>query len=86
MLQLIQWICLLDYPCFAWSCILHIGKRAPEKTALLKQLYEEFDRAMSQDEDRASFRINSKVWFKHASGKFAVALCDSAVLNINYTL
>ena len=33
-------------------------KRAPEKTTLLKQLYEEeFDRAMSQDEDRASFRI-----------------------------
>ena len=47
------------YPCFAAGLAYYISvKRAPEKTALLKQLYEEeFDRAMSQDEDRASFRI-----------------------------
>ena len=33
-------------------------KRAPDRSALLKQSYEEeFQRAMSQDEDRASFRI-----------------------------
>ena len=33
-------------------------KRAPDKVALLKQVYEEeFDRAMSQDEERASFNI-----------------------------
>ena len=47
------------YPCFAAGLAYYISvKRAPEKTSLLKQLYEEeFDRAMSQDEDRASFRI-----------------------------
>jgi len=33
-------------------------KRAPEKVAMLKGLYEEeFQRALSQDEDRASFRV-----------------------------
>ena len=33
-------------------------KRAPEKTQLLKGLYEEeFQRAADQDEDRASFRL-----------------------------
>jgi hypothetical protein len=32
-------------------------KKAPERTGMLKQLYEEeFERALSQDEDRASFR------------------------------
>jgi hypothetical protein len=32
-------------------------KKAPERTGMLKQLYEEeFQRALSQDEDRASFR------------------------------
>ena len=47
------------YPCFAAGLAYYISvKRAPEKTSLLKQLYEEeFERAMSQDEDRASFRI-----------------------------
>jgi hypothetical protein len=33
-------------------------KRAPEKVAMLKQLYEEeFERALSQDQDRVSFRV-----------------------------
>jgi hypothetical protein len=33
-------------------------KRAPEKVQMLKALYEEeFTRALSQDEERASFRI-----------------------------
>ena len=47
------------YPCFTAGLAYYISvKRAPEKTTLLKQLYEEeFNRAMSQDEDRASFRI-----------------------------
>jgi len=47
------------YPCFAAGLAYYISiKRAPDRTALLKQMYEEeFDRAMSQDEDRASFRI-----------------------------
>ena len=34
-------------------------KKAPERTPMLKQLYEEeFLRAMSQDEERASFRVS----------------------------
>ena len=47
------------YPCFAAGLAYYIAiKRAPEKVQLLKQIYEEeFDRAMSTDEDRASFRI-----------------------------
>ena len=47
------------YPCFAAGLAYYIAvKRAPEKAQLLKQLYEEeFDRAMSTDEDKASFRI-----------------------------
>jgi len=47
------------YPCFAAGLAYYVSmKRAPDRTALLKQVYEEeFDRAMSQDEDRASFRI-----------------------------
>ena len=33
-------------------------KKAPEKTGVLKQLYEEeFDRAKAQDEARTSFRV-----------------------------
>jgi hypothetical protein len=47
------------YPCFAAGLAYYVSmKRAPDRTALLKQVYEEeFDRAMSTDEDRASFRI-----------------------------
>jgi hypothetical protein len=47
------------YPCFAAGLAYYIAiKRAPEKVQLLKQIYEEeFDRAMSTDEDKASFRI-----------------------------
>jgi len=47
------------YPCFAAGLAYYISiKRAPDRTALLKQMYEEeFDRAMATDEDRASFRI-----------------------------
>ena len=44
-----------------WRLALHTIialKRAPEKVGMLKGLYEEeFQRALSQDEDRASFRI-----------------------------
>jgi hypothetical protein len=37
-------------------------KRAPERTAMLKGLYEEeFTRALSTDEDRASFRISPDI-------------------------
>tara|TARA_R110001599_G_scaffold201721_1_gene398452 strand:+ start:139 stop:807 length:669 start_codon:yes stop_codon:yes gene_type:complete len=47
------------YPCFAAGLAYYISmKRSPERSAILKQAYEEeFERAMSQDEDRASFRI-----------------------------
>ena len=47
------------YPCFAAGLAYYISvKKAPEKTQMLKQMYEEeFDRAASTDEDRATFRI-----------------------------
>ena len=47
------------FPCFAAGLAYYISlKRAPERTAQLKALYEqEFRRAEDQDEDRASFRI-----------------------------
>ena len=47
------------YPCFAAGLAYYVSmKRAPDRAGLLKQMYEEeFERAMSQDEDRASFRI-----------------------------
>ena len=47
------------YPCFVAGLSYYLSlKKAPEKTQLLKQLYEEeFLRAEAQDEDRASFKI-----------------------------
>jgi|TARA_R100000426_G_scaffold5802_1_gene7847 hypothetical protein len=51
------------YPCFAAGLAYYISlKRAPERTSQLKALYEEeFDRAMSQDEDRASYRVRPDI-------------------------
>ena len=51
------------YPCLAAGLAYYISiKRAPEKTAMLKSLYEEeFTRALSSDEDRASFRISPDI-------------------------
>jgi hypothetical protein len=48
------------YPCLAAGLAYYRAlKRAPEKVQLLKALYEEeFQRAMSQDEERASFRVS----------------------------
>ena len=48
------------YPCLAAGLAYYLSlKRAPERTQMLKALYEEeFARAMSQDEDRASFRVS----------------------------
>ena len=38
--------------------ILEDDKKAPDRVGMLKQMYEdEFERALSQDEDSASFRI-----------------------------
>jgi len=47
------------YPCFAAGLAYYISiKRAPQRAAELKAIYEEeFRRAADQDEDRASFRI-----------------------------
>ena len=47
------------YPCFAAGLAYYISiKKAPERVVMLKQMYEEeFERALSQDEDRSSFRI-----------------------------
>jgi len=47
------------YPCLAAGLAYYISlKRAPERSPMLKAMYEEeFNRALSQDEDRASFRI-----------------------------
>ena len=47
------------FPCLAAGLAYYLAlKRAPEKVQMLKALYEEeFDRALSQDEERASFRV-----------------------------
>ena len=47
------------YPCLAAGLAYYISlKKAPERTGMLKQIYEEeFSRAMDMDEERASFRI-----------------------------
>ena len=51
------------YPCFAAGLAYYISiKRAPQRTAELKAIYEEeFRRAADQDEDRASFRIKCHI-------------------------
>ena len=51
------------FPCFAAGLAYYISlKRAPERTAQLKALYEEeFRRAADQDEDRASFRVRPDI-------------------------
>ena len=50
------------YPCFAAGLAYYIAiKKAPDRAILLKEMYEEeFERAMSQDEARASFKIGYK--------------------------
>ena len=47
------------YPCLSAGLAYYIAlKKAPEKVQMLKAVYEEeFDRALSQDEERASFRV-----------------------------
>ena len=48
------------YPCLAAGLAYYISlKKAPERTSMLKAVYEEeFERAMSQDEDRGSFKVS----------------------------
>ena len=47
------------YPCLTAGLAYYIAmKKAPDRVSLLKQVYEEeFNRALSQDEERASFNI-----------------------------
>ena len=47
------------YPCLAAGLAYYICmKRAPDRSQLLKSIYEEeFNRAMDEDRDRASFRV-----------------------------
>tara|TARA_R100001594_G_scaffold63807_1_gene98173 strand:+ start:591 stop:1286 length:696 start_codon:yes stop_codon:yes gene_type:complete len=48
------------YPCLAAGLAYYIAlKKAPDRVQMLKAMYEEeFDRALSQDEERASFRVS----------------------------
>jgi hypothetical protein len=48
------------YPCLAAGLAYYIAlKKAPDRVQMLKSMYEEeFDRALSQDEERASFRVS----------------------------
>jgi hypothetical protein len=47
------------YPCLAAGLAYYIAiKRAPQRVQLLKAVYEEeFERAMTEDRDRASFNV-----------------------------
>jgi hypothetical protein len=51
------------YPCLAAGLAYYLAlKRAPDKVQLLKPLYEEeFQRALSQDEPRSSFRVSPDI-------------------------
>ena len=51
------------YPCLAAGLAYYLAmKRAPNRIQLLKEIYEEeFDRAMVEDRDRASFNITPDV-------------------------
>tara|TARA_E500000318_G_C3562928_1_gene214322 strand:- start:1945 stop:2610 length:666 start_codon:yes stop_codon:yes gene_type:complete len=48
------------YPCLAAGLAYYLAiKRAPDRIQLLKSVYEEeFDRALSEDRDRASFNVS----------------------------
>jgi len=50
------------YPCLAAGLAYYIAvKRAPQRVQLLKAMYEEeFERAMTEDRDRASFNVVPK--------------------------
>jgi hypothetical protein len=55
------------YPCLAAGLAYYIAmKKAPERVQLLKAVYEEeFDRAMSEDRDRASLSLTPvRDWYR----------------------
>ena len=51
------------YPCLAAGLAYYLSvKKSPERTGLLKQIYEEeFQRALEADEDRASLSITPDI-------------------------
>jgi len=51
------------YPCFAAGLAYYMAiKKAPNKVQMLKAVYEEeFDRAMAEDRDRATFQITPQL-------------------------
>jgi hypothetical protein len=53
------------YPCLAAGLAYYLSlKRAPDRTQMLKMLYEEeFDRAAVEDRDRASFTIQPGIGY-----------------------
>lgn len=53
------------YPCLAAGLAYYLSvKRAPERTQLLKAMYdEEFDRALAEDRDRASFNVSPSLQY-----------------------
>ena len=57
------------YPCLAAGLAYYIAlKRAPDRIQLLKTAYEEeFDRALTEDRDRASFNVAPSLSFYRVS-------------------
>ena len=55
------------FPCLAAGLAYYISiKRAPNRTQMLKAMYEEeFQRAMTEDRDRASFNVVPPVSYTH---------------------
>ena len=82
------------YPCLAAGLVYYIAlKRAPNRLQLLKAVYEEeFERAMTEDRDRASFNVvpqyqyfrTTIVMTKFASGKHAFAISDRSGFRYRY--
>ena len=73
------------YPCLAAGLAYYLAiKRAPDRVQLLKAVYEEeFERAASEDRDRASFNVQPTLAYckesivgRFASGKFAYGISD----------
>jgi hypothetical protein len=57
------------YPCLAAGLAYYISmKRAPDRIQLLKASYEEeFERALAEDRDRASFNVSPNLSFYRVS-------------------
>ena len=57
------------YPCLAAGLAYYLSlKRAPERTQMLKVIYEEeFERAMGEDRDRASFTVTPEYAYFRAN-------------------